>query len=295
MSNNIFRFFNLDYLYHATYIPHLKEIVRSGYIEPGHRRNWDISSPHVVYLSRDSDDAASYAEAADAVPEEYLDSIVILKIDTKYLNFDKLDIDHNQVCDYGSDVDVEDVATWIDFEYRGKIPIKAVKQVIDWDSGRVYNIDKNFSLLEMADTKSAAQDKLRRRAIPYLQHLYKCVVFGDSTGDLYHWETEIANLLHSINAIKLKSTNSKPPAGMYEDYFFFYLGDERSDHFHNLEDFRREIRGKYPDFEITPKLVTKVFQVVNDFASYFASHFSKKNNDLTKDVILDRVVEYFED
>lgn len=132
-SITIEELFDLDYLYHATYIPYLKEIKKSGYIIPGKHKNWDISNEASIYLSRDIDDAASYAENAVNVPEEYLDQIVVLKIDPRYLDINKLDIDHNQSYSYDGDIDPDYPETWVQFEYGGEIPAKAIIKVIKYD------------------------------------------------------------------------------------------------------------------------------------------------------------------
>ena len=131
-NTSIYELFDLDYLYHATYAPYLKEIEKTGYIEPGKHSNWEISDSTVIYLSRDMDNAASYAETSEDVPEELLDEIIVLEIDPKYLDIDKLDIDHNQSYGNYDEVDVEEPPTWIEFEYKGKIPVNAIKRVIDW-------------------------------------------------------------------------------------------------------------------------------------------------------------------
>lgn len=129
-NTSINELFDLNYLYHATYAPYVEEIKKSGYIKPGEHKNWDFSNKSVIYLSKDLDNAISYAETSDEVPEEYLDQIVVLKIDPRYLDIDKLDIDHNQAYWDYEEVDIEDPTTWIEFEYSGKIPIKAIKEYI---------------------------------------------------------------------------------------------------------------------------------------------------------------------
>lgn len=125
--------FDLDYLYHATYIPYWKQIKKLGYIKPGVNKNWDISDSSFIYLSRDPDDAASFAETAENVPEEYLDQIVVLKIDPKYLDIDKLDINHNQSYPYDGDIDPDYPETWVQFEYKGEIPVKSIVEVIPYE------------------------------------------------------------------------------------------------------------------------------------------------------------------
>ena len=128
---SIYELFDLDYLYHATYLPYLEEIKKSGYIKPGIHKNWDVSE-NFIYLTRDPDDAYNWAETAEDVPEEYLDQIVVLKIDPKYLDIDKLDIDYNQAYSYDGDIDPDYPETWVQFEYDEEIPAKAIVEVIPY-------------------------------------------------------------------------------------------------------------------------------------------------------------------
>ena len=130
-SISIKELFNLNFFYHATYKPYLKRIKETGYIKPGVVKNWGISNSKVIYLSRYLDDAISFAEEAENVPKEYLNQIVVLKIDPKFLDLDKLDIDHNQWYDYGNEVNPESPETWVQFEYADSIPVRAIVEVIE--------------------------------------------------------------------------------------------------------------------------------------------------------------------
>lgn len=156
------------------------------------------------------------------------------------------------------------------------------------------NIYSEEQLLEMALPLAVAKERLTNNAKQYFYHLFKCVIFGDSTGDLYHWEQEIANYLDIVNDIKIKGNNGKPSIKFYEDNFFYYFGDEVEDYRGGLEDFKSRIGKKYPPFEVTEKLYNKVFRVVQDFALYFANTFAR-NNDLNKINILNKIEDYFED
>lgn len=118
--------FGTRYLYHATYAPYYKKIKQDGYIKAGVNKNWSISGDF-IYLCRHFDNAVDYAETAEEVPEEYLDEIIVLKIDTDKLELDKLDIDHNQV--YGYDYNVEDLDNIEEFEYSADIPVDAIVDV----------------------------------------------------------------------------------------------------------------------------------------------------------------------
>jgi hypothetical protein len=97
-------------LYHATYKPRLKSIQLKG-LGAGVERNWTDSKRGVVYLALDPDVAESYAETSDMVPDEWLDSIVILKISTAGLDPNKFHIDSNVQDNQGDTV-----------EYHGVIP-----------------------------------------------------------------------------------------------------------------------------------------------------------------------------
>lgn len=120
---------NVDTLYHATYEPYLDEIKKSGFIKPGIHKFWGISDTSYIYLSKDYDNAISYAKEADNVPEAYLDQIVVLEIDPTKLDLDNLNADANQVYDYEEKL-IEDPDTWIELQYEGEIPVSAIKRVI---------------------------------------------------------------------------------------------------------------------------------------------------------------------
>lgn len=98
-----------EYLYHATYKPRLKSILTFG-LGSKSKKNWEDSKDGVVYLASDYDEAYSYAETSDLVPESYLDNIVVFQIETSKLNKKLLYLDNNVID--GSST----------FEYHGIIP-----------------------------------------------------------------------------------------------------------------------------------------------------------------------------
>lgn len=131
----VFELLNTDTLYHATYKPYWEEIKKSGFILPGKHSNWSniFKTYRYIYLSTDYDNAYSYAETAEDVPEELLDQIVVLEIDANKLDVDSLSADENQI--YDSDEDegksIEDPLTWIELEYSKPIPVSAIRKVHD--------------------------------------------------------------------------------------------------------------------------------------------------------------------
>jgi hypothetical protein len=106
---------NPQYLYHATYKPLLKKIKDMGLDTRDSKKAWEDSIPGHVYLAKDIDVAASYAESSEAVPESWIDQIIVLTIDVSKLDSDKIFDDQN--------VRNETTDT---VEYRGVIPWEAI-------------------------------------------------------------------------------------------------------------------------------------------------------------------------
>lgn len=105
------------FLYHATYEPLLPSIKKTGLNTSKAKKAWEDSEAGVVYLANDPYVAESYAETSEMVDEDWLDQIVILKVDSKDLDLSKLKDDRNVRSDEPSDT----------FEYHGVIPWKKLK------------------------------------------------------------------------------------------------------------------------------------------------------------------------
>lgn len=110
---------NLDIpqvLYHATYKPLIKKIMRNG-LGGKTRKNYEDSVSGIVYLAYDPYQAESYAETSDMVPEDWLDNIIILQINTTGLDKSLFAIDKNN---QSGDT----------LEYKGIIPIRNIKAIL---------------------------------------------------------------------------------------------------------------------------------------------------------------------
>lgn len=105
-------------LYHATYKPLLVKIKRDGLDTTKSKKAWEDSEPGLVYLATDIDVAGSYAEASDAVPDSYIDNIIVLHIDVSKLDQTKLSTDKNVQDNEGDTL-----------QYRGVIPYSAIVKV----------------------------------------------------------------------------------------------------------------------------------------------------------------------
>ena len=104
-----------QFLYHATYYPLLKSIKKNGLGGNGSEKKWEDSKKGVVYLAVSKEIAESYAESSDEVSEDWLDQIVLLRINKTELDLDLLFIDKN-VQDNNGDT----------LEYHGVIPFTKI-------------------------------------------------------------------------------------------------------------------------------------------------------------------------
>lgn len=100
-------------LYHATYKPFLDSIMKNGLGGSGAQTQWEDSKPGYVYLAKDPEVARSHAEANEEVPDEYIDDIIVLSIDTSQLDQNNLEDDPNVMDDDST------------LAYKGIIPASA--------------------------------------------------------------------------------------------------------------------------------------------------------------------------
>ena len=97
---------------------------------PNFHNNWDLDDGYqesgVLYLSNDIDFCGSMVESSENedIPEEYFDDIIVLEIDTSYLNLKNFELDKNYSSNGHGD-------TW-SFQYRGTIPPEAITDVIEY-------------------------------------------------------------------------------------------------------------------------------------------------------------------
>ena len=113
---------NIDFrgirFFHATYRARLAGIKRDGLgVKPV--KNWQISKPHVTYLSSDPSVAYSYCESAEDVSDSVYDSgIIVFEIDPAGLKVASLRRDSNIQDDLESGV--------MNFEYHGIIDTQSL-------------------------------------------------------------------------------------------------------------------------------------------------------------------------
>lgn len=145
---------------------------------------------------------------------------------------------------------------------------------------------------EMAFSRQKALEKITQEAETYSDHLIKCIVFKNTTGNLWHWIDELSTKLSNVNKIKLKS-GGKFNEQLYLDEFLLADGDCEEDFKLTLEQFKRKYRFKYSEFEITPALITLTNIVFNEIANYFAPVLASLNTH-SIEWFRDTLLDYFE-
>ena len=100
-------------LYHATYRQYLESIFSNGLNGDYGIKNWEDSKSRVIYLATEPELAIAFAESSESVPDEFLDNIVVLEVDSSELDIEKLFIDENIIFDPDEDI--------YSFEYHGAI------------------------------------------------------------------------------------------------------------------------------------------------------------------------------
>jgi len=84
-----------EYLYHGTFKPLLSKINSEGLRIEGTVKNYSDSEAGLIYLAKNFEEAEAFAEVSETVPDEWVDQIVVLKIDTDNLDKSKLAYDPN--------------------------------------------------------------------------------------------------------------------------------------------------------------------------------------------------------
>lgn len=102
-------------LYHATYKPRLRKILKDGLLVKVKKRNWE-DSKDVICLANDYFVAESYAETSEMVPEEWEDQIIVLEVSSSDLDLAYLKPDSNVMDGDGAT-----------FEYSKDIPASLLR------------------------------------------------------------------------------------------------------------------------------------------------------------------------
>lgn len=155
------------------------------------------------------------------------------------------------------------------------------------------NKGKEMRLREFAYSRNKAIEKVVMENRTYSDHLIKCILYKNTTNNLWHWIDEIATKINNVNQIRLKSGN-KFSRQFYMDEFFLSDGDCKEDFKITLEHFQAKYRFRYPKIEITESILELTDYVFHDLANYFSYTLSTNNNH-SKEWFRNKLLDYFQD
>lgn len=142
----------------------------------------------------------------------------------------------------------------------------------------------------MAFDRRVAIKKIEDRQDTYAEHVMKCVIYGNSTNNLYHWCEEISQSIFDVLSIKLKG-GSSISKDIYKDRFFLAYGDTENDFRMDLQDFHKKFVGKYPNFTITNELIQNTYGAFVFISNYCTE---KDNKNISKANIHHVLLQYFD-
>lgn len=152
-------------------------------------------------------------------------------------------------------------------------------------SVKVKSPNKNGALYEMAHSKGKVEGRVESYAEPIKQHLIKCVVYGNSTGNLAHWVTdELCEYFRRINNLECKTKSQRLSKEEYFDLLSDEFGDEISDCLEEIRVFQNDNQRthQYPDFKPTYNQAEKLYNIYTALFDRVCEIFSDKNNRCTK-------------
>ena len=123
--------------------------------------------------------------------------------------------------------------------------------------------NENTYLLEMAMPRDVAKKKIERLADTTCEHLLKCIVFKNSTGNLNHWIVEVSTNFALCGNMTLKPRNNKFSEKEYRRLLFESNFEDIDNVELMLKFYRQKWKQDYPSFNITVELIDEVYVIAN--------------------------------
>lgn len=149
-------------------------------------------------------------------------------------------------------------------------------------------------LTEQARSRSNAIKIIEGLQPVYEDHLLKCIIYGNSINNLWHWIDEIINIIIRINEIKIKTPSGRLSNNDYLDYLFLAAGESELEYRENLRHFMFKYKYKYPKFEITNELVTNTTDLFLMMSNY-SMRLSETNSIINENAIRNDILDFLED
>lgn len=154
---------------------------------------------------------------------------------------------------------------------------------------------ENHRINEMAFSKSDVELKISDRSADLCEHILKCVVYKDTTGNFYHWfHDEICPKLEYVSSLEVKTKSGKLKEGVYNNILFRAAGDSVRDSKSNLLEFRMNNMSKqqYPDFRVTDRLAEYLYDTISQVREIVCPMLAERKA-YTSDEFYDRLFHTF--
>jgi len=221
-------------LYHATYKYNLASIQENGLIRNGEQvRAYPNCSNEYTYLSSDPECAISFAECSKAVPEKWIEEIVLLEVNHRNLDHMLFFLDEN----------ITNEARFTSFQYKGDIPAQSVSESRYMTNTRPSCLSCSYEFLNKCPTLKANSElqeiwKAReKKQLPYMdawlkEHEFKKMsLCPEYRSKFIQYPLEITGIdfpeSHSTDSFsgKVGSLVKIRPCGDEKTYLGLFLGD----------------------------------------------------------------------
>ena len=134
------------------------------------------------------------------------------------------------------------------------------------------------TLLEMAMPRDVAKKRIERLADTTCEHLLKCIVFKNSTGNLNHWIVEVSTNFTLCGNITLKPKNNKFTEKEYRKIVFESNFEDKENVELILKFYHAKWSNEYPEFTVTTELVEEVYAIANEIVDEVVDLFLQKTH-----------------
>ena len=153
---------------------------------------------------------------------------------------------------------------------------------------------RKLPLFEMARSRKKVIELIEGLQTIYEEHLLKCVIYGNSTDNVWHWAGEVAEVLVQVNGMKAKTSSGKLSSQDYIDNLLLASGEFDYEYKENLKHFQFKYKYKYPKFEITDKLVENTVDLFKYMALKYSKYLNNPKYVANKDFIRQDILDFLE-
>ena len=153
---------------------------------------------------------------------------------------------------------------------------------------------KKVHLFEMARSRKKVIELIEGLQTVYEEHLLRCVIYGNSTGNVWHWAGEVAEVLVQVNSMKAKTSSGKLSSQDYIDNLLLASGEFDYEYKENLKHFQFKYKYKYPKYEKTDKLIENTVYLFKKKKKKYSKYLNNPKYVANKDFIRQDILNFLE-